>query len=140
MIISTEAQRGQGGLLEAIESVLAGLKQDLEWPVEEVVNGPNMQKCQISKDKQQVNRAEAFSLADVGTGEMRFDVQHGKQFLKPQSQIGPELFQGRFDLALKVGKFFVMQKMAPFLWFWVIDSISYLTTNREPSPLLFTTI
>lgn len=105
-----------------------------------LVNGLNMQKCQISKDKQEVNRAEAFPLADAGTGEMRLDVQHGKQFLEPQSQIGPELFQSRFDLALKVSKLFVTLKTAPFLWFLVIDAISYLTTNLGPSPLLFTTI
>jgi hypothetical protein len=44
-------------------------------------------------------------------------MQHGKQFLDPQLQIGPEIFQGRFDLPLKASDFPVMQGKAPFVWF-----------------------
>ena len=45
---------------------------------------------------------------------MRFDVQHGKQFLEPQFQVGPELLQGCFDLPLKESEFFVMQEEGSF--------------------------
>jgi hypothetical protein len=48
---------------------------------------------------------------------MRFDVQHGKQFLDPQFQIGPELLQHGFDLPLKTSDLSVMQREAPFSWF-----------------------
>ena len=99
-----------------------GPKQCLKGPVEKVTNGRNMQKYQVSQDKQEVNRGKAFPFTDTGAGEMRFDVQHGKQFLDPQFQIGPELFQRRFDLPLKKSKFFVMQSKAPFLWFLLIIS------------------
>jgi len=104
------------------------------------MDGPDMQKYQISKDKQEVNRAEAFPFADTGTGEMRFDVQHGKQFLEPQFQIGPELFQRRVDLPLKASEFFVMHKKAPFLWLCLTKTISYLATNLGPFSLLFAAV
>jgi hypothetical protein len=57
-----------------------------------------MHKNQIGQDKQEANRGTAFPFTDTGAGEMRFDVQHGKQFLNRQFQIGPELLQGCFDL------------------------------------------
>jgi len=41
-------------------------------------------------------------------------MQHGKEFLDPQFQVSPKIFQGRFDLPLKVGEFPVMQEKAPF--------------------------
>jgi hypothetical protein len=42
-------------------------------------------------------------------------MQHGKQFLDPQLQTGPEIFQGRFDLSLKASDVSVMQRKAPFV-------------------------
>ena len=83
-----------------------------------LVNGLNMQKCQISINKQEVNRAEAFPLADAGPGEMRLEVQPGKQFLEPHFQIGPELFPSRFDLALKISKLLVIKKTTLSCGFW----------------------
>jgi len=81
-----------------------------------------MQKCQVSQDKQEVNRGKAFPFTDTGAGKMRFDVQHGKQFLEPQFQIGPKFFQSRFDLSLKESELSVMQSKAPILWFLLINS------------------
>jgi hypothetical protein len=45
---------------------------------------------------------------------MALNMQHGKQFLDPQFQVSPKIFQGRFDLPLKVSKFPVMHEQAPF--------------------------
>ena len=105
------------GLLEAVEGVFLGQKQGLKRSVEQVMDGLDMQKHQIGQDKQEVPRAEAFAFADTGAGQMALDMQHGKQFLEPQFQVGAEIFQGRFDLPLKTSDFSVMQKKAPFMWF-----------------------
>jgi len=81
-----------------------------------------MQKNHISQDKQQVNRGTAFPFTDAGAGEMRFDMQHGKQFIDPQRQAGVKILQGRFDLPLKASGFPVMQEQAPFVWFLLMVS------------------
>lgn len=75
-----------------------------------------MQKHQIGQDKQEVPRAEALAFADTGSGQMALDMQHGKQFLEPQFQVGAKIFQRRFDLPLKENGFPVMQEKAPFMW------------------------
>lgn len=71
------------GLLKAIEGVLLGLNQGLERSVQQVMDGLDMHKNQIGQDKQEVYRGTAFPFTDTRSGEMRFDVQHGKQFLDP---------------------------------------------------------
>ena len=72
----------------------------------------NMQKCQVSGDKQEVPGAEALLLADTGSDEMALNMQPGKQFLDPQLHAAPKIFQGRFDLSLKESDASVMQEMA----------------------------
>ena len=86
------------------------------------MDGVNMQKHQISKDKPEVQGADPFAFADTGSGQMTFDVQHGKQFLDPQFQVGSKIFQSRFDLSLKESELSVMQSKAPILWFLLINS------------------
>ena len=66
------------------------------------MDGLDMQKHQIGQDKQEVPRAEALAFADTGSGQMPLDMQHGKQFLEPEFQIGAEIFQRRFDLPLNL--------------------------------------
>jgi hypothetical protein len=44
-------------------------------------------------------------------------MQHGKQFLEPQFQVGAEIFQRRFDLSLKTSDLSVMQREALFMLF-----------------------
>src|SRR5208282_985127 len=105
------------GLLKAVEGVFLGQEQGLQRPVEQVMDGLNMQKRQIGQDKQEVQGAEPLALADTGSGQMTLDVQPGKQSLDPQLQVGAELFQRRFDLSLKESDLSVMQREAPFLWF-----------------------
>jgi hypothetical protein len=105
------------GLLKAIEGVLLALNQGLERPVQQIMDSLDMRKNQIGQDKQELNRRTAFPFTDTGAGEMRFDVQQGKQFLDPQFQIAPELLQSCFDLPLKTSDLSVMQREAPFLWF-----------------------
>jgi hypothetical protein len=80
------------------------------------MDGLDMQKRQVGEDKQEVPGAEALTFADAGPGQMALDMQHGKQFLDPQLQTGPEICQGRFDLPLKASNFPVMQEKAPLLW------------------------
>jgi hypothetical protein len=48
---------------------------------------------------------------------MALDMQHGKQISDPQSQVGPDIFQGRFDLSLKESHFPAMQEKAPWCGF-----------------------
>jgi len=81
------------------------------------MDGLDMQEHQIGKDKQELPGAGAFGFADTGSRQMALNMQPGKQFLDPQLQIGPEIFQGRFDLPLKASDFPVMQEKAPFVWF-----------------------
>ena len=83
---------------------------------------------------------EALAFADVCGGQIALDMQLGKQIFHPQVQFAGKLFEGRFDLALKVSDLSVMQEVAPFLWVLIINSISYLTTDWEPLPLLLATI
>jgi len=106
------------GLLEAVEGVFLGLKQRLERSVEQVMDGLEMQKHHIGQDKHEEPRAEAFTFADAGAGQMALDMEHGKQIFEPQFQIGVEIFQRRFDLSLKETDFPVMQEKAPLLWLW----------------------
>jgi hypothetical protein len=54
----------------------------------------------------------------AGAGQMALDMQHGKLFLDPQLQVGPKIFQGRFDLTLKANDFPVMQDKAPLMCFY----------------------
>jgi len=110
------------GLLETVKGIFLGLKQGLERSVEQVMDGLDMQKHQVGENKQEMPGAEAFMLADTGAGQMALDMQHGKQFLDPQLQVGPEIFQGRFDLPLKESDLSIMQEKAPFLWFLLIIS------------------
>ncbi len=100
----------------------------------------DVQKHRIGEDKQQVHGAEALAFADAGGGQMALDMQLGKQIIHPQVQFAGKLFQDRFDLALKANQVSVIQEMAPFLWVLIIKSISYLTTDWEPLPLLLTNI
>jgi hypothetical protein len=85
--------------------------------MEQVMDGLDMQKHQVGEDKEELNGANAFALADAGSGQMALDMQYGKQFLDPQFQVSAEIFQGRFDLSLKANDFPVMQGQAPFMWF-----------------------
>jgi len=48
---------------------------------------------------------------------MTLDPQFGKQIFHPEVQLLAKLFEGRFDLSLKVNDLSVMQEVAPFLWF-----------------------
>ena len=88
------------------------------------MDGLDMQKHQVGEDKQEVPGAETLVLADAGPGQMALDMQHGKQFLDPQLQVGPKIFQGRFDLPLKANDFPVMQEQAPFMWYSLMISKS----------------
>ena len=67
---------------------------------------------------------KAFVLADTGSGQMASDMQYAKQFLDPEFQAGPKIFQDRFDLSLKANDFPVMQEKAPFMWFLLTISQS----------------
>ena len=81
------------------------------------MDGLEVQKHQIGQDKQEVPRTEDLAFADTGAGQMALDMQHGKQFLEPQFQVGAKIFRCRFDLPLKTSDLFVMQREAPFMWF-----------------------
>jgi len=105
------------GLLEAVKGIFLGQKQTLQRSAEQVMDGLDVQKHQIGQDKQEVSRAEALAFADTGAGQVALDMQHDKQFLEPQFQVGAEIFQRRFDLPLKTSDHFVMQREAPFMWF-----------------------
>jgi len=81
------------------------------------MDGLEVQKHQIGQDKQEVPRGEALAFVDAGFGQMALDMQHGKQFLEPQFQVGTEIYQRCFDLSLKTSDLSVMQREAPFMWF-----------------------
>jgi hypothetical protein len=66
------------GFLEAVEGVFLNLKQGLERSVEQVMDGLDMQKHQIGKDKQEMPGAVAFVFADTGSGQMALNMKHGK--------------------------------------------------------------
>jgi hypothetical protein len=74
-----------------------------------------MEKHRIGEDEQQVHGGESLAFTDAGRGQMTFDAQLGKQIFHPQVQFAGKLFEGRFDLALKVSDLSVMQEVAPFL-------------------------
>jgi len=112
------------GFLEAVKGVFLRLNQGLKRSVEQVVDRLDMQERQVGEDKQEKPGAEALLLADTGRGEMALNMQPGKQFLDPQLQAGPKIFQGRFDLSLKESYFPVMQEMAPFMWYLLVISQS----------------
>jgi hypothetical protein len=105
------------GLLKAVKGVIWGQEQGLSLPLEQVMDGLDVQKHQIGQDKQEVPRAEALAFSDTGSGQMALDMQHGKQFLEPQLQASTEIFQRRFDLSLKTSALSVMQREDPFMWF-----------------------
>jgi hypothetical protein len=83
----------------------------------QVLDGLDVQKHQIGQDKQPVPRTEALALADTGASQMALDMQHGKQFLEPQFQIGTEIYQSRFDLPWKTSDLSIMQREAAFMRF-----------------------
>lgn len=56
------------------------------------MDGLDVQKHQIGQNKQEVPRTEALAFADTSAGQMALDMQHGKQFLEPQFQVGAEFF------------------------------------------------
>jgi len=88
-----------------VKGVFWRLKQGLKRPVQQVMDGLDTQKRQVGEDKQEVHRAQAFALADPGSGQKVLDMQPGKQFLDPQFQVGADIFQGRLDLPLKESDF-----------------------------------
>jgi hypothetical protein len=100
--------------LEAVEGIFLSLEQGVERSLPQVMDGLDLQEHQVGEDEQEMPGSEAFVLADTGSGQMTLDMQHGKQFLDPQFQVSPKIFQGRFDLPLKASDFPVMQKKAPF--------------------------
>jgi hypothetical protein len=69
-------------------------------------------------------QAVALAFANAGRGKMTFDAQLGKQIFHPEVQLLSKLFEGRFDLSLKVSDLSVMQEVAPFLWLLLINSLN----------------
>lgn len=84
----------------------------------------DMEKHHIGEDKQEVQGAVALAFPNAGRGQMTFDAQLGKQIFHPEVQLLAKLFEGRFDLSLKVSDLSVMQEVAPFLWFLLIISLN----------------
>jgi len=117
-----------------------GLKPGLKRSAQQVVNRLEVQEYQVGEDVQEIHGWSAFVLADPGSGQMALNMQRGKQLLDPQFQVGAEIFQGRFDLPLKVSEFPVMQEKAPFCVVLLVISQSYLTTNLEPFPCYWVVI
>ena len=91
---------------------------------EQVVHRGDMEKHHIVEDKHEVQGAVALAFPNAGRGQMTFDAQLGKQIFHPEVQLLAKLFEGRFDLSLKVSDLSVMQEVAPFLWFLLIISLN----------------
>lgn len=77
----------------------------------------DIEKHHIGEDKQEVQGAVALAFPNAGRGQMTFDPQLGKQIFHPEVQLLAKLFEGRFDLSLKVTDLSVMQEVALFCGF-----------------------
>ena len=117
-----------------------GLKKGLQGSGKQVTDVVDVQKNRIGEDEQQVHGGEALAFADAGGGQMALDKQLGKQIIHPEVQFAGKLFQGCFDLALKESDLYAMQEVESFLLVLIINSISYLTRDWKPPPLLLLTI
>ena len=73
-----------------------------------------MNKRQVGEDEQEAAGAVTLAFPNAGRAQMTFDAQLGKQIFHPEVQLLAKLFEGRFDLSLKVSDLSVMQEMAPF--------------------------
>ena len=85
----------------------------------------------------EVPRADALAFADTRAGQMALDLQHGKQFLEPQFQVGAEIFQRRFDLYLKKSDLSVIIKR--YLLYCFNSDFALLSYHKSGAfPLLLT--
>ena len=74
------------------------------------------------------------TLADTGAGQMALEMQHGKQFLEPQFQVGGVIFRRRLDLSLKISDLSVIQKKALNYRVLIVISSCYLTIDLKFIP------